>query len=225
MICPNCGKKSEVGMLCKECFLAEKLRLELPRSIELKHCNKCASAYVSGKWHNYEQIEDAIAELVAKSVKGNLEEIERESGDVLVLDLDVIMASKEGYSAVVSIKHGKFFLEKKTEVAIKKATCPPCSRLFGGYFEAVLQIRGNFDPKIVEKIEKTVQGFRDTNAFITKILRVRGGVDIYLGSKKSAEKIVRSFKGKAEIKKSSQLISLDRQTSKGISRFYYRLRF
>jgi len=212
-------------MLCKECFLREKLRLSLPPSIELMYCNMCESACIGGKWHNYDQIEDAVAELVAKSIKGNLEEIERETGDVVVLDLDVMRSGRGEYYAEVSIKHGKFFLERKSLVVIKRTTCPPCSKLHGGYFEAVLQIRGNFDPKIVEKIEKTVQGYKDKNSFVTKILRVRGGVDIYLGSKKTAEKIVKSFKGTADIKKSSQLISLDRQTSKSVSRFYYRLRF
>ncbi|MBN2518687.1 MAG: 60S ribosomal export protein NMD3 [Candidatus Altiarchaeota archaeon] len=225
MICPNCGKKSEVDMLCKECFLRKKLRLELPNSLGFEYCTRCSSAKMSGKWVEFDQIEDAVAELVTKNAKGNLEEIEEKLGEVLALDLDVIYVGGQEYSATISLEYGNFLLERKTKVIVKKVSCPSCSKKSGGYFEAVLQIRGDFDPQIVEKIEKRIEKSKDQNAFITKITRVRGGIDIYIGSKKVAEKIARSFRTEAEIKKSSQLISVNRQTSKALSRFYYGLRF
>ena len=43
-------------------------------------------------------------------------------------------------------------------------------------------------------------------------------------SKKSAEKIVRKFRGTAEIKKSHRQAGIDRQSSKSKYRFYYLIR-
>ena len=212
-------------MLCRECFLAKELNIELPGSIDLDYCTKCSSVFLRGSWQHFDRLAVAITEVVTKNIKGNLKDIERRLGEPIKTSFDIKASGKHEYSVTVSFRYGNFSLHKRTRVNLRKTTCPKCSRLSASYYEAILQIRGNFDPKVVGRIEKAVEGYGDEYAFVTRVAQVRGGVDIYLGSKKVAEKIAKSFKGKAEIKKSSRLVSVDRQTSKATSRFSYLLRF
>jgi nonsense-mediated mRNA decay protein 3 len=94
---------------------------------------------------------------------------------------------------------------------VNRIVCPNCSRRYCGYYEAIIQIRGNYDESVLKFVEDSVDEVTDKfeKGFITKVEKVVGGFDYYLGSKNLACKIAEQMKKKfnAEIKKSYKLVT------------------
>ena len=86
------------------------------------------------------------------------------------------------------------------------------------YFEAILQLRP-FDEKIMQFILNRVEE-RKKNVFISKIVNLKTGVDIYLSDNSFTlglgKKLKKVFKGKLIL--SRKLHTRDRQTSKDLYR-------
>jgi nonsense-mediated mRNA decay protein 3 len=219
MVCPLCGKKSEVGMFCTECYLKKNLEVELPGKIELQYCSRCDAYLLGGKWIRDIEEEDAILKAVQNALKTNIKRLEKTGA--ITFDLD---RRADGYIARVEIVLGKGKKVKESKVTIRKTVCPECSRRAGGYFEAVLQFRGAVGKKKIEEVANSIEKHKDKFSFVSGIKRVTGGYDIYVGSKKSAEKIVKQFRGEADIKKSFKHAGYDHQKGKPRSRFYYLIR-
>lgn len=219
MVCPICGGKSEVGVFCSECYLKRNLKIELPGLIEVPHCKGCGAYLMGSKWLKGLSEEDAVIKSVENSLKTNIKGLDKAGA----LEIEASKTDKE-YVAVTSILLGESETKKRAIVRIKRTACPDCSRIAGGYYEAVLQLRGGVSKKTVEDIVGSVEKHKDKFSFVSDVKKVQGGFDIYLGSKKSAEKIVKGFRGKAEMKKSFEQVSRDRQTSKTKKRFYYLIR-
>jgi nonsense-mediated mRNA decay protein 3 len=224
MVCPKCGKDSEIDVFCRDCFLGKNLRVELPTLIEISHCTRCNTYLLSGRELRFGSAEDAIAEVLQRKLRGNIEGIEKQVGEKINRELKIEPLEKRDFTLHLTLSLGDFSMVKRTIVRIKETTCGPCGRASGGYWEALIQLRGSFDKGTVEGIIKGVESSGGKNPFVSRIERLKGGYDLYIGSKKAAEKIVRNFRGRAEVKKSSHLISVDRQTSKSASRFTYLVR-
>ena len=62
-------------------------------------------------------------------------------------------------------------------------TCPRCSRISGGYFEAIIQLRG--DPKKVAKSAESIMKRLEKLTFISKTEEKEEGIDIYAGDSKA----------------------------------------
>jgi nonsense-mediated mRNA decay protein 3 len=219
MVCPLCGRKSEVGMFCGECYLKKNLTIELPEKLELSHCRDCNAFLLSGKWLRDISTEDAILAFVKKSLKSNINKLDKAG----VLKFEVKEA-RGAYEATVSVVIGDSEVRKTAFVVIRNNACPDCSRMAGGYFEAVLQMRGGVGKSTIEKITKEIEGYKDRLSFVGEVKRVQGGYDIYVGSKKAAEKVVRGFGDAVEVKKSFKQAGFDRQAGKAQNRFYYLVR-
>ncbi len=90
------------------------------------------------------------------------------------------------------------------------------SQLHFNYFEAIIQIRP-LDKEVYEYVRKQIA---KTDAFISKEIVLKTGVDIYISSHKLAKQIgrrlMRSFKG--ELKVSHLHYGMDKETSKNIYR-------
>jgi nonsense-mediated mRNA decay protein 3 len=85
---------------------------------------------------------------------------------------------------------------------IRKVTCIHCSRIAGGYYESVLQLRG-FSNDEITKITQMIK-----EEFFTKTSK--HGHDFYFLKKSSAEKVARRIKKtfkNVEIKKSYKLVT------------------
>jgi nonsense-mediated mRNA decay protein 3 len=219
MVCPLCGKKSEVGMFCSECYLKKNLKLELPGRIKLEVCPKCRTYFLDNKWVEGISEYDAVVKITENKLESNIKGIDK-SGS-LKIEAD---EQDKKYNVTVRFALSDSEIVKKTEVLIRNSPCSDCSRMAGGYFEAVLQMRGGISKKKVEEIADEIEKHKDSHSFVSDVKRVQGGYDLYLGSKKSAEKIVRKYRGVAEIKKSHRQAGIDKQSSKSKYRFYYLIR-
>lgn len=92
----------------------------------------------------------------------------------------------------------EFSEEIQAEVRTQSKACPVCSRIAGGYYEAVLQFRTDFDPRKMLDLE-----------FISKVEGVRGGFDVYVTSSNYARKVSRELSKKGFlVKESKKLVGM-----------------
>jgi nonsense-mediated mRNA decay protein 3 len=90
-----------------------------------------------------------------------------------------------------------------TEVRINWETCDTCSRISGGYFEGIVQIRADKRIPTHEELERCgsiaenvvvrAHGKGDRLAFIAKIEELPEGIDLYVGSTKLGKQICRAI--------------------------------
>lgn len=118
-------------------------------------------------------------------------------------------------------------------VRLKTIVCDICSKQFGGYYEAILQIRANKKlfkdelEKIRLFVEKYVVSLREKGnrgLFITDIGKDPGGIDFFLSEKGPAYTIAKKIQEKfgGEIKQSSSNIGM--KDSRQIYRMTYLVR-
>lgn len=100
-------------------------------------------------------------------------------------------------------------LNKEGFYKVKKTICPNCSRKFGGYYEAILQLRG-LSTEVIDFTENRLENIskNDRKAFY-KIESVKNGFDIYIGSKSAAKKVSELVKRNFNLKiiKSYKLVT------------------
>lgn len=84
------------------------------------------------------------------------------------------------------------------------------------YFQAIIQLRP-YDQGLLDFVERRIE---KSDAWISKRIRLKTGVDLYLSSNKVARQIGKVLKKvfKGELKESRKLYSRDKQTSKNIYR-------
>ncbi len=203
LFCPKCGKtanKLHAG-LCEECFLEKfDFASKLPNKLIIPECRECGRFYISGK--GFFKLDDAIGYFL-KGIK-----------------------DKEIYSVTYRISNDKLYVtiysklgelnkreEKIMEFKQPKVVCKICNMKFSGYFNAILQVRGNFNrDKILKEIESNVEKLNkeDKMAFVSRTSRKKEGLDLQFGSKSTANKIARALKARynAKIKLSSTLYGM-----------------
>ncbi len=189
-ICPRCGatndKKKFIGAFCEDCF-AERVKIEVPRAITYQICKTCGRTRTA-KWEHLSN--RALEKLALREIKGkfnNVRFIFPDSGDGTA-------------SAVFLVQAGDSFIEipKQFELVQKKTQCEDCSRTSSGYFEAIIQLRG--DERKVAKMRDTLVRSLQRKTFISRIEEQKhGGVDLYVGSNKEVFALVEELGLRAEI--------------------------
>jgi nonsense-mediated mRNA decay protein 3 len=221
--CYSCGAlESEgnplVGGLCRKCLSSKPLLL-LPK-FEVVTCPRCGAVRVGGSWLGG-GLEDGIRSLVLSRLKvaklsGNAWEfvpLTQASGAQAEVE-----ARGEKNCVKVSVRANLRLSEEAAplqqelsmELPLKKETCKICRLKAGGYYEAILQVRGNDAARIRGLIEEEARlaSREDGRAFLTKVEEVEGGVDFYLSSAALARRLGRTLKRVhgAELSESAKLV-------------------
>ncbi len=176
--CPKCGKSEEqskfIGAFCPACF-AIQYKLYSFEDAEIDRCQKCGNIREGKKWVK------SITQMVQKAAEAKVK---------LNYPAKVkarIENSDKGYLATttISLNVEGNIIEKveKINVRINKTQCPECSRLQGGYHEAVIQIRGDNHVRVAEKISKFIE---KSTTHIVKIIEQKNGIDFQVGNKQVA---------------------------------------
>lgn len=185
--CIVCGRDLEIDknkdVICKSCKMkSEKYEKE---TTHITLCKLCFRYKKGGKWYTPKEVQESITKYISYIFNIPEEEIEE----------------IKGYTYQY-VDH-----ESKTinEIHIGFGVCDECSRQIGGYYESIIQIRGdkNFVEKITTRVVQFVESSNMPRAFITKIEKTRGGKDIYLGSKSIGKKFIKSLDKKQYILKRS----------------------
>ena len=232
MYCVNCGKEKDIFRdgLCVECYVRDNIFTEGPDIINIIKCAHCGAYQYKNNWTN-EDFKDVFKrEILNKfKIRNELENIDIISNcDVNIGETvcDIIIS---GYLKNVNVKE-----EHKLTIRFKTTVCDVCSKRYGGYHEAIIQIRAdkrklttNELDEIRVTVENMVENIRDKGnraLFITDIGEEHGGFDFFLSDKSTAQAITKKIQEKfgGTIKQSSKNIGM--KDSRQIYRMTYLLR-
>jgi nonsense-mediated mRNA decay protein 3 len=194
--CPKCGKQTDefFDSLCKDCF-REGIALLAPESLELSVsvCPHCGG-YFKGKERT--SIEAVVEDSVRKAIRkkyGSETPVEIAGLSVKLAEnkrsARVSIAVKAEISGVDIEETGEF------TAALKRAICERCSRIAGGYYAAIVQIRAEVriptddELAVAENIAHASVGESD---FVSKEQMLKEGLDIYVSSAEYGRRISRA---------------------------------
>jgi nonsense-mediated mRNA decay protein 3 len=169
IICPKCGRDSDsipfIDAFCVDDF---PIKVQCPAKLEIMSCKACGDMHLKGEWMPSNPRK--IAAYIESKCKGDFAEAK----------YDII---RQMVTFTIVKGDNKMQVERTVLIDKKITTCPKCSRISGGYFEAIIQLRG--DPKKVEKTAASIIKKIGKATFITKTEELDEGTDIYAGSSKA----------------------------------------
>ena len=201
--CPRCGNDTDIFIdnVCRQCFIGDKKLLECPLVIYATICPVCGSVFRKGKW----QSKETENQVILDCVKDNLR-INRDARNIdLTLIPEKLDHSRYQVHAGAKAEIRGISLDSglDTEVRITWETCDTCSRISGGYFEGIVQIRADKRIPSKEELDKCIsiaeevaaraQDKGDRLAFIAKTVELDEGMDLYVGLIKLGKQICRAI--------------------------------
>ncbi|WP_135606873.1 60S ribosomal export protein NMD3 [Methanococcoides sp. NM1] len=202
-LCPKCGAETKrlYKNVCRKCFLEQFTLAVLPLVLHTRICSRCNARFDRNKWRDEGDLED----IVIRTVEDEL--FVHDEADDVEIYINPREMTPHLYRVKVEIdamvEGEPLHQELKAEVRIIREACDRCSRMAGGYFEAILQIRAanrivtpeEIDAcklicaNMVEKLWKKGDRF----AFITDCIDSKDGADLYLGSANAARQICKNI--------------------------------
>lgn len=190
--CPRCAKVTSnlFDGICSDCYLETKTIVEAPQNVRVLLC-RCGRSNEKRTWVLNESMKGMIERIVGMNLK-------TDNGTCIRIVYEPFVIN--GKTKVPIMIHAEksiddSLIEKcvNLNLVIVPQTCDVCSRVSGGYYEAIIQIRG---PKcrqdqILELVKDKVKLYKETDkySFITQVQVSKVGIDVYLGSIKIAQKI------------------------------------
>ena len=178
MFCPKCGREGKG--LCLECYLEGN-----PFYIEhttLLLCN-CGRTRYKNKWET--GLEDVLSHVVEDKlvVPGEIKtvgvELRSFSQVKNKIELKLLFLGK--------YLGERFKKEVVGEIGLERGNCPFCGRLSAGYYESILQLRVKNPQQLFEGVESSM---------VSRMEKVRGGVDIYLTSSRYGVRLMGELRNK-----------------------------
>jgi nonsense-mediated mRNA decay protein 3 len=201
MFCVDCGEEKTIfrNGSCLECYLKNHQFTQGPDFIDITMCVHCGSLKFKSLWTN---------EPLETIVKRNVKQLFSISNELRQVTIEATCTQEqERYSCTISIS-GTVDDVPITEthhvyVRMKQHSCDTCSKQFGGYHEAILQIRPH-EKKIpkdelleirtfVESLIFSMQEQGHRNLFIADVGEEHGGIDFYLSDKQAAATIIKKI--------------------------------
>ncbi|MCZ7357862.1 MAG: NMD3-related protein [Candidatus Methanoperedens sp.] len=203
LFCPKCGNEADIfhDNVCGKCFIGNKKLIECPEVVSVRICPTCGSVYKKGKWALKEDEKQTIID----SVKDNLNVNKEASNLELTISPKQLDYSRYRVNIKGRAKIREVQIEdaQDAEVRVNWETCDTCSRISGGYFEGIVQIRAdNRIPTkeelkkcqaIAEDVASRAQEKGDRLAFIAKTEKLEEGIDLYVGLSKLGKQICRAI--------------------------------
>lgn len=198
MFCVECGKETEETFdgLCIECYVKGKKFFDIPSVIDVTVCRNCGAYKIESGWAHGE-----LDELIRTFLEGHIRHEDIKNFRVAV--------GEDGMVTCTGEFHGfPIHEEGLAEVKIKNSICETCSRMKGGYFEAVLQIRkqgGRMSERELKLSDDVVykKSSEYPEGYVSKRDIIHGGVDYYIGDKKMAASAARilsdMFRGESNV--------------------------
>jgi nonsense-mediated mRNA decay protein 3 len=193
-ICHRCGAQAYADGLCREHFAEKHNLIELKPRYEVTVCSRCGMVKLSNRWVAWIP-ENFIKDKMKVDGKLNEFNVFKEGKTAYRLEAD-------GLLSIGVPKHE----EKKLIIHENRLLCPMCTRVSGGYYEAIVQLRGENIGEVMEAIDGLITKFDDRKAFYRSKER-REGLDLYMGSKNVAKKVANMLRGRynAELKTSFKI--------------------
>ncbi len=191
--CPKCGEETNslVGNVCVNCFLQGKKIFDVEK-VSIFLCKFCGRLFIANKEVAFS--EELIAEEVAHKTKLLPQITDPKIFVELSRKTDLDFEAKvnvKGFIEDVLIEQDKI-----VHFQLKETRCDSCMKLNADYREAILQLRSsNKDDK--DSMVKIALDFlkreneKDPLSGTSKIVELKNGYDLWIGSKKAAVKVSR----------------------------------
>lgn len=233
MRCLRCGKQEQFSdNLCQDCLIDTLEPFSYPEVVHGTVCPTCFRVQMGRSWlESMEDFSDAALFVARNNIETTI--------DLKMVDPDIFVESADQSLFRISGRASGYFKglrlqqEVRMEVRLKKSQCIWCSKQQGNYFEAIIQLRGldGFSEEEVWDLLGDIKdeiyraNSRDPGAFLTKEEKVRGGYDLYLGSKSFSRALAQKYHEMygGETKSSSTLYG--RKDGNDIYRDTYLIRF
>lgn len=215
MFCVECGREGElIGPLCLECHSKKHVHASIPEFVDVVLCAHCSSLRVDDRWEEIGSVKEAVEQSLMRAVTP-LKDVSMEGFQMRLTEKDE--KTYEVAIDVVLASHGHEFRRELTTTArIKQGVCGECSKQKGSYFEATLQLRGatrvlnrdNEDGMRQHVLDRVAALRADSReVFVSKVERVRGGLDFYFSTAQAARIVARGLQDLrcAEYKESTSL--------------------
>lgn len=205
--CIRCGKEDVelINRLCYDCYIQTKNLIELPKVISGKVCRLCYAEWFNRRWMRlHDNLNDAVNDIILRTL-GKEAKIDNNVKDY-ILNLGEKWKDRNGRSFVNVIFSGKvgnkpFELERTIELRIDHVICDSCLKKKGGYYEAIIQLRGK--GRLEEEKRALFESLFTDEILnsLSDVVEVKEGVDYYFINKFSAKKLASAVKSmlKAEI--------------------------
>lgn len=232
MFCVECGKDGPIFKdgVCVSCYLKTHTFTKGPDIIDLPICSHCDSFKYKNTWTS-----ELFGEVIRKLIKHSFQI----SNELKKVDINTECSeTKEGMSCKVYISgfidDAEITEEHDITVRLRRTVCDVCSKQFGGYHEAIIQIRTdrtkltkdeiNDFILFVENIVNELHSKGNRGLFITDIGAEHGGLDFFVSEKSPALIIAKRIQEKygGKIKQSSKNIGM--KDSKQLYRMTYLIR-
>jgi len=236
LFCIECGKlldKNEIiNGLCIECYRKFYSLFDV-NDVKVDVCRKCLAFKHRDKWVRVKtyELEDVVQQILQIKTPYIIEKhgrVEISFGNINFekREKDTITAVVEAVGVGKPSPNLPVYEERKTlKLHLHFTVCQKCAQITREHFKAIIQLRG--EPEKVDKalnttlqLAKSILSRRekDNEAFITKIKKTRGGIDIYFGSSRIARMIAYKLRDDlgAKIVETRKIVSKDRQTSKNV---------
>jgi nonsense-mediated mRNA decay protein 3 len=217
--CAVCGRQSE-HEICAECYLERYSVYNFHPYIELRLCPKCGKAYSAGWKGKNEALYEAVSRNFSydPEFKINAFEIDDRGNHGLI--------RVEG-----EFRGKKLRYELPFEIRQKLEVCEKCSRLYGGYYESIIQLRAEnrkIEEHEVERakrlIDEAVEKSDYPLAFVSKVVEKREGIDYYLGDRNLARKVAKKIEEELGGKLTESKKLAGRKDGRDVYRITYSIR-
>jgi len=233
MFCVECGKETSIFKdgVCKDCYVKTHSFSEGPLLVDLPVCTSCGSYKYKNTW---------TSDIFDDTLRRIIKQVFHISKELRNIDITIECVEKKEEKICKVIISGflddlEISEEHNLIVRMKKTICDVCSRRFGGYHEAVIQIRTDKKQLTNEELEniiinvenqvESLQSKGNRGLFITDVGKEHGGLDFYLSEKGAAFTIAKHIQEQygGQIKQSSKNVGM--RDSKQIYRMTYLIRF
>ncbi len=211
--CYICGKPVKADGLCELHFAKKNPLMKFPSKLYVEVCGKCGSAKSGNRWvaFDLEKFLRGSAE-----INGRVDEIkwENKNGSLEIIAKGVKPGSEEQTLE-------SYFIT----LTMNKCTCDVCGMISGGYYQAILQIRGKKVSEALSLVEAEIAKLseKDRMAF-ARIKKVTGGVDLKIGSRAVTKKLAALLKKKYKAKVTTSYQQITQIEGKEINRSTYSVR-
>ncbi len=194
MMCVECGKDAPglIDGACAECFTSHNKLLTIPDVVQVEICAHCGARHEGAHWYDVPEgelerwtLEDTIrgAAGIHREVESPDLEIEMEQKDNKTFAITVHL---EGHVQDVEVEETHKGLLRRTQ-----GSCNRCSRIHGGYWAAIIQLRASerdmTEPElalahklVAQDLDRQI-GSGNRFAFLAKSAPMHGGFDYYVG--------------------------------------------
>ncbi len=186
--CPRCGKTVEKvhgpKNVCADCYRTTEDFVEIPEEIEFIQCPVCGNYRIENVWKDFEGDQKLVYDVLKQFEKEEVEmavSFKKRRNKYIV---EVMMEVQDAGDTIRQVKN--------TELVPKEKQCKKCSRYQGGYFEAILQLRGKISEdmfgELMEKAGRMTS--KDRSDFVSNVEEIHGGYDVYVSSLKMLRSIL-----------------------------------